>query len=110
MVACSPCSNLAPVVIDGCAVPRIIYDRVKCEAVRSGKTRFIGVRYDQPAELRPASDERPWNWEKIFHRDALRRAHMVLGEHLVYLVDMTRDELQRESDLIMILWIGPRPD
>lgn len=43
----------APIVIDGCLIPFEVYDRVKALARNLGKWQFIGVEYDQPAELKP---------------------------------------------------------
>jgi hypothetical protein len=109
-LAASPSTNLAPILIDGCAVPRILYDRVKALAVASNHWQFIGVIYEQSADLKPQADEltaRFWDWDHIFHRDAMRRRHMAAGEHLVFVCDQTRNELGARHDLAMILWISP---
>ena len=96
----------ATVLIDGVLVPQFLYDRVYALACTSGRTQFVGVIYDQPADLKPQPGE-SYDWGKIIHRDAMRRLHMATGEHLIFVVDKSRNELTRRHDIAVILWINP---
>lgn len=98
------------VVIDGCSVPWEIYDRVKAHARATGRTQFIGVIYDQPAELQPVAGESPWNWQNMLRGNSARAEHMRAGKYLVYTLDQTYQDLKLRSDLAMILWITPMKD
>lgn len=91
------------VVIDGCFVPLEVYERVKALARKVGRTQFIGVVYNQPAELQTVGGG--WDWVGIMRRDSARRQHMKCGQHLVYILDQSRDELMGRSDVAMVLWI-----
>ena len=96
-----------PVIIDGFLVPGLLYKIVHNAAVDTGHTQFIGVIYDQPAELKRRADEQPLDWNKTIYRDQMRQQHCRAGEHLIYVVDLTRDELLMRRDVLGILWINP---
>jgi hypothetical protein len=103
-------ADAEPIIIDGCLVPAIVYSRVKAKARELGRTQFIGVVYLQPEELKPKPFEKLWDWGKIMQRNAARSEHMRTGQHLVYVLDQTRDQLLSRDDIVQINWITPFGD
>ena len=101
-IAASPSTNLAPVIIDGCAVPRILYDRIKAQARSTGKTQCIGVICDVPARPLPSR----FSLLDIFEPPALFAA-LRSGDHSVFVIDQTCAELHARRDLAMILYLSP---
>jgi carbohydrate-selective porin OprB len=106
-------SSQEPVIISGCLLPRLIFDRIHAQAVATGKWQHIGVIYDQPADLRPQPSPSleiawsdPW-WAKVNDRMAKRAEHFRTGQHLTYIVDQSYEQLHQRSDVAMILWISP---
>jgi hypothetical protein len=93
---------LAPILIDGCAVPRILYDRIKAQALATGKTQCVGVICNVPA--RPQSER--FSLMDIFEPPALFAA-LRSGEHSVFVIDQTCEELHARRDLAMILYFSP---
>jgi hypothetical protein len=98
------------VVIDGCAVPFDLYRRIRLQAIQTRQVQFIGVIYDQPAELRRGPDEKSLDWDLAMHRHTMMRAHLMAGEHLTYVIGQDHDTLAMRRDVLMILWITPRAE
>jgi hypothetical protein len=83
-------------------VPRILYDRIKAQALATGKTQCVGVICNVPA--RPQSER--FSLMDIFEPPALFAA-LRSGEHSVFVIDQTCEELHARRDLAMILYFSP---
>jgi hypothetical protein len=104
--------NQDVVVIDGCAVPRSIFELVKASARETSNFQTIGVLYEIPRELRPPAGEPiEVTFDKMLSRSAENRARMKAGLGMTYIVGATYDWLKSRADVLhlaMILHINPR--
>ena len=109
--ATSPSITVSPVIIDGCALPRILYNLIKATARATGKIQCVGVICEAPdaPPLPPADFANPSSLFDVVAA-ALQPSvftHLRTGEHCIYIVDQTSAELHARHDLAMILYISP---
>src|SRR5208337_449857 len=93
------------VVVDGCAVPKVLLDHVQRFADREHKVQFIGVLYDRAAA--EAAHPEYASISKFYPLQLIFRC-LALGECLQYIIGSHRDELLTRGDCCMILWVTPQ--
>jgi hypothetical protein len=104
----------APVIIDGCAIPRELYAYIKGQARATGQTQTVGVDYLVPAFLRPDPNEPPEStWNLMLQRSESNSARMRQGLGISYIIGMDADRLREIANhdklvhIAMILHISP---